>query len=89
MSNEPGPPTFTAGPTMGYTPKVTTDLCEATKDLLLFMRVQRITCTHLEVTDKGVLIGGLVDEVQQLVSGPSRQAPPVVEPSYERDYPDQ
>ena len=41
---------------MGYTPKVTTDLCEATKDLLLFMRVQRITCTHLEVTDKGVLI---------------------------------
>lgn len=89
MSNEPGPPAFIAGPTLGYTPKATTDLCEATKDLLLFMRAQRIRCDHLEVTDKGVLMHGLVDEVQQRMAGPSRSAPAVAEPSYERDYPDQ
>ncbi len=88
MSDEPGPPAFVAGPTLGYTTKAVTELCEATKDLLLFMRVQRLRCDHLEVTDKGVLIHGLVDEVQQRTSGPSRP-PVVVEPSYERDYPEQ
>ena len=51
-------PIIVTSPTLSYVTRETTALCEATKDLLLWMRAQGFGCTHLEVTAKGVLIGG-------------------------------
>lgn len=49
-------------PSMAYQPQAVTPLCEAAKDFLLFARVQGIRFTHLEVTDKGVLMSGIEDD---------------------------
>lgn len=57
-----GPPVLVTSPTLAYTPKETTTLCEAMKDLLLFMRTQGFRCTHVEVNEKHVLINGLEDD---------------------------
>ncbi len=73
-------------PTTIYTPRTTTALCEATKDMLLFLRVEGIRCEHLEVTDKGVLLHAIVDDYPS-----KRQASataPVRAPSYMDQGPD-
>lgn len=75
------------GPSMLYQPKEVTPLCEATKDLLLWMRNQKFRCDHLEVTDKGVLIHGLADaDPAQALFGPGRSAPPG--PGYDDGFPE-
>ena len=86
MSNDPGPPVVRTGPTLHYEQRDSGSLVEATKDLLMFMRVQGIRCDHLEVTDKGVLLHNLVDDYP---SKPviTRQTTPTPAPSYDRDYP--
>lgn len=88
MSNDPGPPVMRTGPTLHYEQKDSGPLVEATKDLLLFLRVQGIRCDHLEVTDKGVLLHGLTDDYP---SKPAitRQTTPTPPPSYDHDYPNE
>ena len=55
-------PVIVTSPTLSYVTKETTPLCEATKDLLLWMRAQGFGCTHLEATEKGGLTGGPRDD---------------------------
>lgn len=71
-------PTADAG-LMRYTPKVVSDHCEATKDLLKWMRSQGFACEHLEVGAKQVLIHGLVDTFAKQKLEPSRRERPVFE----------
>lgn len=76
MSDTPILGPVNANPTTVYTPRETTELCEATKDLLLFLRVEGIRCDHLEVTEKGVHLAGLIDDYpskrQSTHAGPAR-----------------
>lgn len=57
-----GPLVMVTHPTLVYERKETTPLCEAAKDMLMFMRCQGFGCAHLEVTETGVLIHGLRDD---------------------------
>lgn len=77
-------PTPVYDPTIAYTPKQTTELCEAAKDMLLFLRGQGFGCQHLEVTEKGVLIHGLRDDYprRQVTARGDSQRPAL---SYDRD----
>ena len=83
MSDEPKPLT---GPSGLYFPKEVTPLCEATKDLLLWMRNQKFRCDHLEVTDKGVLMHGLADNDPLSAAGKSG-TPPDLGLGYDGDFP--
>ena len=84
-------PIIVTSPTLSYVTKETTPLCEATKDLLLWMRAQGFGCSHLEVTEKGVLIGAPRDDfpIVKIMGGGTKAGGPA-EParqSYD-DFPD-
>ena len=71
-------------PSMAYEPRVTTELCEATKDLLLFLRVQGIRINRLEVTDKGICLDGITDDYpSKRQTSASPPGGPVRQPSYD------
>lgn len=89
MSNEPGPPVVRTGPTLHYEQRDSGPLAEATKDLLMFMRVNGFTCEHLEVTDKGVLLGKLTDHYPSRPQAMRPQTPATPSPSYDHDFPNE
>ena len=86
MSNDPGPPVVRTGPTLHYEQWDSGPLVEATKDLLMFMRVNGFACEHMEVTDKGVLLGKLVDHYLNRPQAMRPATTPTPAPSYDRDY---
>lgn len=80
------------GPSIAYWPPLPGEgnpLCEATKDLLLWMRNQCFRADHIEVTDKGVLIHGLVDIDPATAARTGGSSPKHPGPTYDRDYPDE
>ena len=85
-------PVIVTSPTLSYVTKETTPLCEATKDMLLFMRAQGFGCAHLEVTEKGVLVHGLRDDFPiAKIMGGGTKATGTGEPARRTydDFPDQ